>query len=87
MNITGKVTIMNSPITVGKDLLKRQIVVVAEDKNQVCLDFMWDNVKLLDWINQWDEVTATFALAINIASNGAIFNRISGTSIALISKD
>lgn len=40
MNITGKVTIMNSPITVGKDLLKRQIVVVAEDKNQVCLDFM-----------------------------------------------
>lgn len=82
MIVNGRLIMIKDTTVVGKDLQKRQIVINTEDKNQICIDFLWENVKLLDIIKEGDEVSCEFSLAINIASNGAIFQRISWTSIS-----
>jgi len=83
MNITWRVTIIKEQVLVWQWLSKKQIVVAEEwdKKNQIIIDFMWDNIKLLNWIKEWDNVTIEFSLAINIASNWAIFNRVSWTNV------
>ena len=81
MYITWTITLLKPTTTVGKDLLKRQVVVCSQDNQQLCLDFLWENVKLLDSIKEGDIVTMWFSYAVNIAKDWSIFNRISWTTI------
>lgn len=84
MEFKWTIKAIKDKVTVGNWLDKQQIVVVAEDRNQICIDFLWENIKLLNWFKEWDDVKVSMAFAINCTANGAIFNRISGTSISLI---
>lgn len=64
---------------------KAQIVVNNETtKEQICIDFLWENVKKLANITPASQVEVNFISAINIWTNGAIFNRISGKDIKII---
>lgn len=64
---------------------KAQIVVNNETtKEQICIDFLWENVKKLDNITPASQVEVDFISAINMWTNGAIFNRISGKDIKVI---
>lgn len=61
---------------------KAQIVVNNETtKEQICIDFLWENVKKLEWLTPGKIVNVQFISAINMWTNGAIFNRISWHSI------
>ena len=87
MKHTGKL-VMKLPITtVGANATTKQQVVInnEETKVQMCIDFLGDNVKKLEWIEQWTIVEADFTCSINVWTWWAIFNRITWHSILDIS--
>lgn len=61
--------------------LKKQTIVVEDSlsKNQAAIDFIGDNVLLLEWYKLWDLVTVSFVMRVNMSGN--IFNRVSGSTI------
>lgn len=78
MQIAGQLTIMFDVETVW-DLKKQTIVIVDEDKNQLAIDFLWDNIEKLKDIKQGDTVTCEYVTRINVTNR--VFNRITGKDI------
>jgi hypothetical protein len=68
------------PIEQIGELSKQTIVMVDSDKNQLAIDFLWENVKLLESITVWDTVECEYVTRINVTNR--VFNRITGKSIS-----
>lgn len=86
MNFSWRI-IAIKPLTIVWDKLSKQQIVITQEewkRNTVCIDFMWDNTKLLEWYNEWDYVSVDLSFAINPTITWWIFNRISWTSIKRI---
>jgi hypothetical protein len=69
------------PIEKVWELSKQTILVVDEvSKNQLAIDFLWENVKLLEQVTMWMKVDCEYTTRVNMTTN-RIFNRITGKAI------
>lgn len=78
MLMTWQLTIV-FPIEKIGELSKQTLVIVDSDKNQLAIDFLGENIKLIEWISQWDTVDVEYVTRINVTNR--VFNRITGKSI------
>lgn len=78
MQIEWQLTIV-FPVETINELKKQTIVIVDKDKNQLAIDFLWENVDLITDLKQWATYNVSFATRINVTNR--VFNRITGKSI------
>lgn len=80
MNMIWQLTVM-FPIEKVWELSKQTILIVDEvSKNQLAIDFLWDNIKLLEQVTMWMKVDCSYSTRVNMTTN-RIFNRITGKAI------
>jgi hypothetical protein len=79
MLMTWQLTIL-FPIEKVGELSKQTLVIVDSDKNQLAIDFLGDNTKLLEWIVVGDQVDCEYVTRINVTNR--VFNRVTGKSIS-----
>ena len=78
MQIVWKITFISQLEEINW-LKKQSIVIEDTDKNQLAVDFLWDKLNELDWVQAWDTVTVTYWVKVNFS--GKFFNRVSGKTL------
>jgi hypothetical protein len=82
-DITGKVKVIQEAQTFASGFTKRELVVTVEDgkyPQDINIEFMKDQVALLDSVNEGDIVTVAFNLR-GREYNGRYFNNLAGWKI------
>lgn len=84
-DLTGKIKLIQELKTFDSGFSKREMVVVVEDgkyPQEINLEFLQDNVALLDNLQPGQEVTVTFDIR-GREYNGRYFNNLQGWKIAV----
>jgi hypothetical protein len=82
--LTGKVKLVGELQTFSSGFTKKEIVVVVEDGNypqEISLEFLKDNIGLLDKVSAGQNITVTFDIR-GREYNGRYFNNLVGWKIS-----
>ena len=83
-DLTGKIKLIQDPMTFDSGFKKREMVVIVEDgkyPQEINLEFVQDKIALLDDLQPGQEVTVTFDIR-GREYNGRYFNNLQGWKIA-----
>ncbi len=81
--LTGKIKLIQEPMTFNSGFTKREMVVVVEDgkyPQEINLEFVQDKIALLDALEPGQEVTVTFDIR-GREYNGRYFNNLQGWKV------
>jgi hypothetical protein len=84
--LTGKIKLIQEAKTFESGFTKREMVVIVEDgkyPQEINIEFVQDNVNLLDALNAGQEVTVTFDIR-GREYNGRYFNNLQGWKIVTL---
>ena len=88
-DLTGKIKLIQEPKTFDSGFTKREMVVVVEDgkyPQEINIEFVQDNIRLLDDLQAGQEVTVTFDIR-GREYNGRYFNNLQGWKISTPGSD
>ena len=83
-DLTGKIKLIQDPMTFDSGFKKREMVVIVEDgkyPQEINLEFVQDKISLLDNLQPGQEVTVTFDIR-GREYNGRYFNNLQGWKIS-----
>ncbi len=83
-DLTGKIKLIQDPMTFDSGFTKREMVVIVEDgkyPQEINLEFVQDKISLLDNLQPGQEVTVTFDIR-GREYNGRYFNNLQGWKIS-----
>ncbi len=84
-DLTGKIKLIQDPMSFDSGFKKREMVVIVEDGNyaqEINLEFVQDKISLLDNLQPGQEVTVTFDIR-GREYNGRYFNNLQGWKISV----
>jgi len=84
--LTGKIKLIQEPMTFDSGFTKREMVVIVEDgkyPQEINLEFVQDKVALLDALRPGQEVTVTFDIR-GREYKGRYFNNLQGWKVVTV---